>query len=779
VRVSAPQEQKMQISAGIMLGILSIASALSPGAAAAAQDTASARVSSPYGIPGAVPAEHVWARFLATSNLQKTSAASLVTNTLFDAEGNLDPAACKAQAQAVRDALAEIPISTGLWLYGGRCAELSGDQVLAAQSEDVLTALIKYALTERELARHIRPIRVLGENDVYAILELTGEKVLFQFYEIPVTGRYMRLMVTLYDEEAKRESTLYFDFLDTYAQLARDQPEIGYPEGRRQFAQSLLEGMKGSAAADIASDAWAALRLPEPAARTARLLELGNKEGDYKLWVGLMCSMIEPLACAEAGVDLLLPYAEAKYADAYVALAIAYAEGRGVERDEAAARDLLRAANDEVGAPRAEVSLQIMLQTLNGETRLHPLVADTLRAAAEAGDPLANLIVAPAEGDWSSGVPAAALPMLQRASKAGIANAKGLIGRHDLQTGSTEKGLLLLEQAANAGDSAAAGVLGMAYARGDGVERDSERALQWLNLAAQDGDKPAMRALGAEYRRLGGKENEQRSDRWLSNATLLGDLQAAHELAEFLATEPEGARDPRKRALLLFNALIDEHDSDNARVDLAIWYLTANNEVRASDKAEPLLRVAAKRGDKQGRMLYVVYALQGRLPGADLKQSRVWLEEGIDGTDPATAIGYSSTLMYALPELRDVPRALATLTHWWEKEHNPRALNELAWARCTSPDADIFSAQESARLGPALAALDETRDNPAWLDTVAACHAAAGNFAEAVEVQAGALATVEQALGVEHPMSKGLRKRLASYEAGERISEKPFPDSGG
>lgn len=742
-------------------------------AAAAPPDPRAARVASPYGIPGELPTAEVWKRFLAASDLQKASAAMQVTNQLFDEDGKLDPAACKAQAQAVRESLAEIPISTGLWLYGGRCAELSGDPVLAAQSEDVLTALLEDALKEREFARHARPIRVLGENDINAILELTGEKVLYQFYEIPVTGRHMRLLVTLFDEAANRESVLYFDFLDTFAQLAR-QPELDYPEGRRSFAQSFLDGMQGSAPADLAREAWAALRQPDASRRAASLLELGKQGGEKQLWVGLVCTMVAALACAEAGVELLLPFAEAKYADAFLALAIAHAEGRGVARDEEAARDLLRSANDELGAPRAEVGLQLMLQTLAGETRLHPLVARALREAAESGDPLANLLVATTVGDWSEGVPDAALPMLERASRAGIDHATGMLGRHRLQRGDADAAMRLLRQAADAGDSAAARVLGTAYLEGKEVERDSEQALRWLTLAAQDGDLPAMRSLAAEYRRLGGSENQQRCDRWLSSATLLGDVEAAHELARFLSDEPAGAHDPRRRARLLFEALIAEHDSDDARVDLAVWYLTAKTEVRAPEKAEPLLRAAAERGDQRARGVYVLQALQGRLPGADVERSRAWLEEGIDSGEQAVALAYASALMYARAEFRDAARGLSTLARWWEQERSAAALNELAWARCTSPADDIYDAAESARLGAALAAHEDTQERPAWLDTVAACHAAAGDFAEAIAVQKGALATVEQELGAEHRMAVGMRARLARYEAGERVSEQPF-----
>lgn len=759
---------EMKMLAGLLLALLGLAT----DARVQAADAPKARLSSPYGIPGEVPTEEVWTRFLAGSDLVKATTAMKVTNRLFDAEGNLDPKACAEQQAAVREALAEIPVSAGLWLYGSRCAELSGDRVLAEQSEEVLAALLEHALKERRFARYERPIRVLGENDIYAILELTGEQVLHQFYEVPVQGRYMRLMVGLYDPEAKRESPLYFDFLDTFIQLA-GEPELEYPEGRQQFALSLLEGMAGSAPADISRDFWTALRLPDRAARVQGMLALREKGGDYPFWLGHMCILVADLGCAAQGVEMLLPFAEDKHADAFLALAAAYADGRGVERDETAARDMLKAANAEVGAPNAEVALQYMLKNLNEDTGLHPLVADTLRKAADAGDPLPSLLVALDRGDWEKGVPREALPLLETASRAGLAGATGMIGRHHLESGQPAKGLALLEEAALAGDAAAASTLGAAYALGEHVQRDPAKAREWLTRSAQDGNTRAMRLLAMDYQREPGAENALKVDRWLTSATVLGDLTAALELARFLAREPEGAREPRRRALLLFDALIQENDSDEARVSLAGWYLTAKNEVRAPDKAEPLLRAAAARKAGDARVMYVAFALLGRLPGADMQQAKAWLEAGIDGDEAETAIRYASSLLYAQPEHRDAPRALSALARWWEQEQEASALNELAWARCTSPDAEIFSAEESARLGPQLAAVKDTGDRPAWLDTVAACHAAAGQFEQAIEVQQGALAAVEKDYGADSPMAAGLRKRLDRYRAGERAVEAP------
>lgn len=751
----------------------------SDGMASAEADGVSAAgpLTSPYGIPGQVPVGEVWQRLLDTANLQDTAAAMKVVNTLFDDEGNLDPAACKRQTQAVRAALREIPISAGLWLYGGRCADLNGDSALAEQSEQVLMALLEYALKEREVARHAQPIRVLGENDVYAILDLSGEKILHQFYETPVDGRHMRLTVTLYDDQAGRESVLYFDFLDSLVQLARDEPDLAYPDGRALFAQSLLEGMAGSPAADIAREIWSTAKVRDSAERKSRLLAVGKQEGNAGLLVGMMCVAAEPLNCAAEGVEMLLPYAEADFADAYIALAAAYAEGLGVDRDESAARDLLAAANEEVGAPMAELGLQTLLRTVREDKRLHPLVAEALRAAAGEGHPIASHVVAQSEGDWSTTVPAEAVPLLQRASSAGIAEATGMLGRHHLEAGDVETGIGLLRAAAEAGDRSAAAMLGASYAEGTKLERDGEQARHWLNLAAQDGHEASMRLLAAEYERLEGPENRRRVDRWLSNATVRGDMQAAHRLARYLADEPEGVEQAGQRAVQLYSLLIEHQNSDEARVGLALWHLSRKNKARAADKAAVLLEAAAKNGDRRGRTLFVTYSMLGLLPDADHDQARRWLEEGLEGEDAEYALTYGSLLLYAQPKDRDVARGFATLERWWREKDSTLALNELAWARCTSSRPDIFDAEQALVLGTALAAAEATSREPAWLDTVAACQAASGQFAEAVSTQTSVLAMSEERLGPRHPIVERMRDRLTRYQAGEPFSEHPFPEA--
>lgn len=111
------------------------------------------------------------------------------------------------------------------------------------------------------------------------------------------------------------------------------------------------------------------------------------------------------------------------------------------------------------------------------------------------------------------------------------------------------------------------------------------------------------------------------------------------------------------------------------------------------------------------------------------------------------------------------------LNRWWEVERNPAALNELAWARCTSSNAEIFSAELAPILGAELAAIEATHREPAWLDTVVACHAAAGKIDEAITAQKAALKLAEKRLGSSHLMVDGMRARLAKFKARERIVE--------
>ena len=356
------------------------------------------------------------------------------------------------------------------------------------------------------------------------------------------------------------------------------------------------------------------------------------------------------------------------------------------------------------------------------------------------------------------------------AADGGATVALGLAGRVHVEAGRADVGLPMLRRAADAGDQLSALFLGLAYLRGELLEAVVEQARHWLRIGAEAGEVRSMRVLALDYGRQGGAENNQLADSWFSEAVLLGDEQASVLMARFLLSEPEGVEDAPKRARILLEALIAEHDSDEARFDLGSWKLQPGSPVYAPEQGLALVREAGENGHQMARMFYAAGGLTAPSPEIDVELAQRWLEQGIENKDPEIAVPLSAVLINAKPEYRDVPRGLALLDHWWQEEQNASALNELAWLRCTSVDPEVFSREQSEVLGPALAKV--ATDRLDWLDTVAACQAAAGDFELAVATQREVIAEVEARAGPDNPTVKSMKARLQRYQEGKRAEER-------
>src|SRR5690606_10077757 len=98
------------------------------------------------------------------------------------------------------------------------------------------------------------------------------------------------------------------------------------------------------------------------------------------------------------------------------------------------------------------------------------------------------------------------------------------------------------------------------------------------------------------------------------------------------------------------------------------------------------------------------------------------------------------------------------------------ARNNLAWALCTAPEPELFDA--AAGLAEAGRLLETASGMPAWIDTAAACHAAAGDHARAIELQQEAMASLTPAeIEADASREQGFAARLALYRAGKRYVE--------
>ncbi len=193
-------------------------------------------------------------------------------------------------------------------------------------------------------------------------------------------------------------------------------------------------------------------------------------------------------------------------------LAMAYLEGRGLERDpEWAAHWLLRAAeSDHAGAQR-----QLGLLYLRGEGVAQDLDAAThwLRRAAEHDEHRLLLEVASLHVD-PAGIPRDVRSALGLAGLSLVpvwALARGAVGSDEAGSTPTAAGpaaepagggeaaespaVADLRRRARAGDAAAQQELGLCHALGHGTARDAKQAWLWLRRAAAAGDPLAAEDL--------------------------------------------------------------------------------------------------------------------------------------------------------------------------------------------------------------------------------------------------------------------------------------------
>ena len=96
--------------------------------------------------------------------------------------------------------------------------------------------------------------------------------------------------------------------------------------------------------------------------------------------------------------------------------------------------------------------------------------------------------------------------------------------------------------------------------------------------------------------------------------------------------------------------------------------------------------------------------------------------------------------------------------------------NNLAWILATCPDEDLRDPQRALAVAQAECERTSWKD-ASLLDTLAAAHAAAGDFAKAIEQQEKAIELIEDA-----EAKKSLTERLDLYRGNRRFVESATDD---
>uniref|UniRef100_A0A7S0FUH1 Fe2OG dioxygenase domain-containing protein n=1 Tax=Pyrodinium bahamense TaxID=73915 RepID=A0A7S0FUH1_9DINO len=198
----------------------------------------------------------------------------------------------------------------------------------------------------------------------------------------------------------------------------------------------------------------------------------------------------------EKSVGWLRAAAEAGFAMAQKNLALAYAMGEGVERDEAEAAKWMRRSAEQLDVESAHL-LGEMCREGRGVPRDLGEAARWYRRSAKAGFPRAQytLGILHLEGQGVVRDQEKAEAWFRYAAKQGVPEAKNNVAALAAQRGDVQEAANIWSDLAAGGEPNAQCNLGMCYMRGLGRDRDVQRAREWLGKAAAQGHRMAQHAL--------------------------------------------------------------------------------------------------------------------------------------------------------------------------------------------------------------------------------------------------------------------------------------------
>lgn len=698
-----------------------------------------------------------WRDFLATADAKSVYDAYQEAAEPADGDGNVDPQACRDHADGLAKAVELIPVSAAVHYTAYRCAEALGDDAAAERHAERFAAIARHALASASDDWKDRPIRVVGGNDIYAILRAGGLELRYEILDGFSHRRHLTTRVATWDDEAGRERHFAFDYLDVVIALNRDEPRAAYPLYRREYTRAVVRNLAQNNAM-MGVDMVAineASGLTDPKERAARLRPAVESGGLQSATVWLDICRRHPFeGCGEGLVDALLPMVENQWGLPTVLLALAYGDGIGVPKDEAAAMQLLDKAGRIMGQRRAVVAYAREFQ--GSKYRPYP---DVLRAkldqlAAE-GDPYPSVLYAGTSlvltGDGN--LPDPLLDALRPHAAKGVTSAVRLLGGILFDQRRHEEAAPLLLRAAEAGDASAQDLYARLLYDGAGVATDRSAAIRWWRLAAAGGDDGAMHSLGLIAIQ---DKDWLLAQEWLRNSAAFGNEEAARELAELYVDGHEGLDGDGKRAV----AILEEQDSPDARQLLASFYVEGRGVEKDPAKALPLLQQDAERDDRFSSMLLGMGWLRGDFGKVDETEGMRWLAKGLEAGDAYTVDAYAMHLYYQKADAASRAQALAL----WRKHHasdnDSDVGNNLAWVLCTSSHDEFRKPAEGLAVARTMGKPEDLHSSA--VDTIAACHAANEAFAEAERLQALAIRKLEQADAADDSLP-AMRDRLALF----------------
>lgn len=718
-----------------------------------------------------------WERFLAEGELATAYPAYEALGKVgYNAQSG-DPTLCSENGDALKAALGVVPVSIALHRAAMLCAEAVGDSAGAERELLALAALSKHAFAQGSDSRESRPIRLLHPRDAYSLLSTSGLEYLYEYYRQLDVQRYFPSVVVAWDPDAKIERHLSFDFVDAISRINRKDRFSGFPFDRQLFANGFVEGLvKENEVLGLDLQATkAAAQVESGKEKIGKLRTVAERGGVLatRAWIAV-CALKPFAGCEDGLVDAILPYAEKKHGIAMTLLAYLYAEGIGVKRDATSAATLLDAANRRWPKDGATLEYASMWSALH-EGELPQDLRERLAAAESHGNPDARLFLArrklTAEGKPS--LDAADLAYLAQPSRNQMGEGYWLLAFYYGQLKNKQEEEAWTKRAALAGDADAQSDYAFVLLDDEKGPPNRAEGERMMAEGAHGGDRYAQR-----YMAYLSRQNSRWTDAegWLMDAVDNGDVQAILDLANMYEWERPGLTGKVGVAVQAYESLAKMDTGAEARRRLAAMALAGRGMKKDPELAKKWLLADAGKADHESEYVLGMAYLRGEFGKVDEAEGTRWMERAIEGKQEYAYADFGHWLYYR----KQTPQSRNRAIELWRTgmaAGSDVASNNLAWALCTSPDAAIFDAKAGLATTERMGDVDDM--DSASLDTVAACHAAAGDFKRAADLQARAIELLKEdqdtpataTASSDEDDTQGYHDRLALYAKQQRYIE--------
>ena len=720
-----------------------------------------------FGIPGDVPVAQLWTDFFAHADEKSAFKEALVADDLFPGEDGVDAAKCKSRRDELDLAARHVPVSFAIWFVRDACALALGDTRRADESERAMAALTRNAFAGLPPDHGLSAIRIFVLDDAYALAKASGDKLIYDFFDLTDRRNGIPLILGLRDPKTGRDRELRFDFVSSIVAIRRESDDEHYPDELSNVAHATIRSAAKDAPGTSLSDAQAlfdTLKEDQPA-RMDDTIKLARTGSYMAAMLTSRCLIEKDSKCAQQAVDVLLPLAEKGFARPMLLLAVAYSNGRGVKQDPEAAKTLIKGAAKRIGDSDAYAGYAA-LRDVDGQTSpIDDWVIAGVERSADGGDPFAAQIAAAGSNlrhhEKDPHLNARERTWLESAEQKGLQGAASMLVEEAWRNkDAAQFSRYALKWADRQVDVAA--TLAAAYEDGSiaGIPRDATLALKWHRQAGMLGDSWSMRVVGAHYMSLGTPDSESKGVRWLYSSAATGSLGGTLDLAYALTNTPSLGPDALKHGVEIYRQVLADEDSARARRAFAKLLMDGHGVDKDIVQARKLLLQDAEKGDADSQLALARALRQNKLGKSEPAEIWGWVRKADAGGNRSASRWLAQAMFDGVDGMPMDRRKALDMFGKLTDAGDTTAANDYAWYLCVGPDASL---RDPAKGLTTITKINLNLAVSTQLDTQASCLAATSDFVHAVDYQQRAIAGLPPDSGAT---LTGMQSRLELFRSG-------------